>query len=160
MLTGGLSYCIYCIIDQGWTALIGFQGILCAGLSRGAGGAPAGRERSGQPRFRYNVYGISLRSEIALSLPEYTYPGLAEIEVCAGSAALLSEAIQGVDLQARSDWYHYAHLADRSSYVRWRGLGEFLVYSDGRRMPARAIPMLPWNPSRSICWDKRSASRW
>ena len=90
--------------------------------------------------FRYNVYGISLRSEIALSLPVYTHPGLTEIEVCAGSASLFSEAIQGAGLQARADWYHYAHLADRSSYVRWRGLGEFLVSSDGRRIVCARDP--------------------
>jgi len=90
--------------------------------------------------FRYNVYGISLRSEIVLSLPEHTHPGLTEIEVSTGSASLFSEAIQGVDLQTRSDWYHYAYLADRSIYVRWSGLGEFLVSSDGRRITCARAP--------------------
>ena len=93
--------------------------------------------------FRYNVYGMSLRSEMVLSLPEYTHPGLMEIEVCAGSASLFSEAILGVDLQKRSDWYQHARLVDDSTYVRWRGLGEFLVSSDGRRITCSRDPEAP-----------------
>jgi len=84
--------------------------------------------------FHYGVYGISLRSEIPLSLPRPQRPGLVEIELCVGSPAMFSSAIRGTDLQSRSDWYHYAHLKDRSSYVRWKGLGEFLVSSDGGRI--------------------------
>src|SRR5205823_339252 len=58
----------------------------------------------------------------------------------AGSPAMFSQAIGGLDLQSRSDWYHYAHLEDRSSYVRWIGLGEFLVSSDGRRITCAPAP--------------------
>jgi hypothetical protein len=82
----------------------------------------------------YGVYGISLRSEFALALPGCPGEALTQIEVCAGSSAAFAEAVQGSALKSRSDWYHYANLADGSSYVRWEELGEFLVSSDGRRI--------------------------
>jgi hypothetical protein len=84
--------------------------------------------------YTYGVYGISLSSEIPLSLPRHSHSGLAEVELRVGSPATFTEAIRGADLQCRSDGYHYAHLEDRSSYVRWTGLGEFLVSSDGQRI--------------------------
>jgi hypothetical protein len=89
---------------------------------------------AGEPHFSYHVYGVSLHSEFMLSLPEETIPGLMEIEIRAGSPSMLAEVIRGVTLQHRSDWYHYARLQDGSSYVKWDGLGEFLVSSDGRRI--------------------------
>jgi hypothetical protein len=46
--------------------------------------------------------------------------------------------MQGVDFDLRSDaWYRYAFLRDGSTYVRWDGVGEFLVSADGRRMTCR-----------------------
>src|SRR2546428_1540360 len=83
---------------------------------------------------------MALRSDISLTLPEYTYPGLAEIEICSGSASLFSRAMQGVDLEARSDWYQLGRLADSATYVRWQGLGEFLVTADGRRITCARDP--------------------
>jgi hypothetical protein len=100
----------------------------------GKGGVP---ESCAQPAteslFRYGVYGISLRSQIPLSLPADSYTGFTEIELRMGSSSFFSDAIQDVLLQ-RSPWgpYRYAHLQDGSSYVRWEGVGEFLVSRDGR----------------------------
>jgi hypothetical protein len=93
-----------------------------------------------QSLFYYSVYGVALRSEFALSLPEHSEPALLEIELRVGSPAALSQGLAGIDLQHRSDWYHYAHLEDRSSYVRWIGLGEFLVSPDGRRITCARAP--------------------
>jgi len=84
--------------------------------------------------FRYNVYGVSLRSEIALALPEYTHPGFSEIQIQIGSPDAFSALIDQVELKTRSEWFRYAHLSDGSTYVRWDDLGEFLVSSDGRRV--------------------------
>jgi hypothetical protein len=80
--------------------------------------------------FRYGVYGISLRSQIPLSLPADSHTGFTEIELLVGSP---SAAIQDVQLQ-KSPWgsYRYAHLEDGSTYARWEGVGEFLVSRDGR----------------------------
>ena len=95
-------------------------------------------------RRRYSIYGISLHSEIALSLPEHQNTGLVDVELRTGSPGIFSKAIRGQELQNRSDWYHYAHLQDGSSYVRWSGVGEFLVSASGRRitcMRAREAPV-------------------
>jgi hypothetical protein len=94
--------------------------------------------------FRYGVYGVSLRSEIPLALPVSHCPGLAEIEIRTGTPALFAQAIAGAQLNIPADWYHYAHLHDGSHYVRWAGLGEFLVSPDGAlitcaRAPAAAL---------------------
>lgn len=94
-----------------------------------------GQENAGgRAVFRYNVYGISLRSEFELALPGYSQPGLVEVEIAAGPPSIFLEAIEGVELRRRSDWCHYAHLPDGSIYVRWLGLGEFLVSADGKRL--------------------------
>lgn len=83
--------------------------------------------------FRYGVYGISLWSQIPLSLPADSHIGFTEIELRMESPRFFSAAIQNVHLQ-RSPWgsYRYAHLQDGSSYLRWEGIGEFLVSRDGR----------------------------
>jgi len=90
--------------------------------------------------FDYAVYGLFLRSEIALSLPRYSHGGVAEVELRAGSSAMFMEAISKANLHRRSQWYQYAHLPDRSSYVRWSGLGEFLVSRDGRSIAFACAP--------------------
>src|ERR1044071_2564446 len=83
------------------------------------------------PHYHYLVYGVSLHSEFMLSLPEETVPGFMRIEIRAGAPSMFTEVIRGVALQHRSDWYHFVHLTDGSSYVKWDGLGEFLVSADG-----------------------------
>jgi hypothetical protein len=89
----------------------------------------------------YGVYGITLRSPIPLALPEYPAEGLAEIELQLRNADYFSEAIADVPLQwSRYSTYLYAHLKSGESYVRWEGIGEFLVSGDGRLItccPAR-----------------------
>jgi hypothetical protein len=89
--------------------------------------------------YRYGVYGISVRSEIPLSLPLQSRSGFVEIELRAGSSHVFTDAIRGGELRSRSDWYYYAHLENGSSYVRWSGLGEFLVSSDGRCITFRRV---------------------
>jgi hypothetical protein len=85
-------------------------------------------------QFGYGVYGISLRSEFRLSLPAPSLVPLLEVELSVGCGALFLEAIRGTELLKRSNWYEYANRDDGSSYVRWSGIGEFLVSSDGRRI--------------------------
>jgi hypothetical protein len=90
------------------------------------------------------VYGISLRSEIPLSLPECQGDEIARIELLHGTTEHFAEAIADAKLIDRADWCQSAHLDNGSSYVRWRGLGEFLVTADGKRIwCARAPDALP-----------------
>ncbi|HEV3220200.1 MAG TPA: hypothetical protein VGZ48_10545 [Candidatus Acidoferrales bacterium] len=82
---------------------------------------------------QYGVYGITLRSQIRLALPEYPCAGLAEIELRMRGPSFFSEAVSGTPLKSsRFSTYQYAHLKNGSSYVRWDDVGEFLVSSDGR----------------------------
>jgi hypothetical protein len=82
---------------------------------------------------RYGVYGITLRSQIQLALPEYPCAGLAEIELRMQGPSFFSEVVKDAPLKlSRFSTYHFAHLEDGSSYVRWDDIGQFLVSSDGR----------------------------
>ena len=89
--------------------------------------------------YDYTVYGIALRSQIPLALQQRTHlDDPAEIELRTAPASFFAEAIRGAAFrEGLQDWYRYARLPDRSSYVRWDGLGEFLVSSDGRRLACR-----------------------
>ena len=80
----------------------------------------------------YGVYGITLRSHVPLALPEYSGGGLAEIELQMRGPDYFSEAIADTPLAwSRFSTYQYAHLKSGDSYVRWEGVGEFLVSADG-----------------------------
>jgi hypothetical protein len=93
---------------------------------------------------RYGVYGITLRSQIELALPEYPSGGLAEIELRMLEPSFFSEAVKGAPLKlSRFSTYQYAHLNDGASYVRWEDIGEFLVSSDGRLITCGHLSDVP-----------------
>lgn len=106
-------------------------------LAVGSGGANLKPLTSGL--HHYSVYGSSLRSQIRLSLAKYSNAALeSKIELVTASASTFETAIHGVRLERnRLSPFDYAHLQDGSSYVRWEGLGEFLVSSDGSRIACR-----------------------
>ena len=86
-------------------------------------------------KYKYGVYGITLRSEIPLLLPEYPTAGLADIELQIRDPAFFSRTIAETPLEwSRFSTYQYAHLNTGDSYVRWDGIGEFLVSGNGRRI--------------------------
>jgi hypothetical protein len=105
-------------------------------------GAAASRERSragrADSRYRYCVYGFAVASDTPLALPDYSDTSLGEVEYVSAPASVFQTAAQGVTFDPRSDsWYRYVCLGDRSTYVRWDGVGEFLVAADGRRIVCR-----------------------
>lgn len=96
------------------------------------------REVRADSLYQYCVYGITVRSEIPLALPEAGDGRLALVELRMASASHFSNAIDGVSFQSRSgDWYQYGFLLDGSTYVHWPGVGEFLVSADGLRINCR-----------------------
>ena len=89
-------------------------------------------------RHVYGVYGITLRSEISLTLPEHEDRGLAEIELHTAPASFFTDVTRGVPLgKLLGSWYDFGSLPDRSSYARWPGVGEFFVSGDGCRIICR-----------------------
>jgi hypothetical protein len=88
--------------------------------------------------YRYGVHGITLRSEIQLALSEGPASGLTQVDVRTAGAAYFAEAIRHAQFeQPASSWYRHGRLPDRSSYVGWDGIGEFLVSADGGRIECR-----------------------
>jgi hypothetical protein len=82
--------------------------------------------------FRYGVYGITLRSQIALSLSEAENSNLPEVELKIGSPSLFLNADQWAALKPNpGGWGEHAFLRDGSIYLRWPELADFLVSSDG-----------------------------
>jgi hypothetical protein len=90
------------------------------------------------PAYRYGVYGIFLRSEIPLPLPEHPDSALAEIELRTAAAGWFADVARDAEIhEFDSSWYQYARLQDWSSYARWADVGEFLVSSDGKTIVCR-----------------------
>jgi hypothetical protein len=89
--------------------------------------------------YRYCVYGIGVASDAPLALPEYVNDRLGDVEcVTAPAANALARLPDDADSQTNS-WYRHASLPDGSTYVRWEGIGEFVVAADGRRITYRRL---------------------
>ncbi len=101
--------------------------------------APEAGSESGQDLvYKYGVYGITLRSEIQLPLPDYPESALSEVELRTAPAAEFSRRIAGTPLQGTPVAFReYARLSDGSSYIRWKRLGEFVVSADGGTVTCR-----------------------
>jgi hypothetical protein len=96
---------------------------------------------AGTSLYRYGVYGVSLRSEIPLLLPEYSGRGLVEIKIRSAPACFFLDLTRATALERVGFCsYRYAPLDDGSAYVRWEGLGEFLVSPDGRLITCIKFP--------------------
>src|SRR5206468_7911950 len=71
----------------------------------------------------------------------------ADVEITRGRAAAFAAVRR--TLHPRLDgrrWFEDRMLSDRRRYLRWRGLFEFLVAADGRRIVARPLPGLARMP--------------
>lgn len=88
----------------------------------------------------YDIYGVTIASDFPLALPESREKGLFTISLRRGSLETFAEAIRSVPLTTCDDWFTYGLLADGRSYVRWRGVGEFLVAKDGREIACAPAP--------------------
>lgn len=88
--------------------------------------------------YRYFVYGITLHSEIPLALPEQGPGELGQIELRIAPASYFSEATHSLPLHPDSEsFYQTRFLPDGATYVRWEGVGEFLISPDGRVITGR-----------------------
>jgi hypothetical protein len=90
--------------------------------------------------YAYALYGLSLRSEWALSCGEGTEAASPRVDLFEGPAHLFSTASAEAAKQAkRSQWSCYLRLPDGTEYLRWAKLFEFLVSPDGRRIVGRPL---------------------
>ena len=97
-------------------------------------------ERMKRPKAArsYRVYGLSLKSHLPLSCLSGTDSALAEVELLDGSDALFAQACREASAKPHpTAWFSHRRLRDGSDYLRWRGLFEFLVSADGRRIACR-----------------------
>src|SRR4051812_5433699 len=70
-----------------------------------------------------------------LSLPEYSEGGLGRVECSCAPASVFAAAVERARFQSHpGSWYGYGVVDDGSTYVRWDGVGEFLVAADGGRI--------------------------
>ena len=73
-----------------------------------------------------------------LALPTYGPADLGHVECLTAPVPFFRKTIQHVPLREHSSsWYRHALLSDGSTYVRWDGVGEFVVNADGRRILCR-----------------------
>lgn len=83
----------------------------------------------------YDIYGISLCSEIQLAFPESRSLQTADVSLLAASPEFFREATYGVTVNpSPTGWYKYARMDNGQSYLRWDGLFEFLIAADGRHI--------------------------
>ena len=97
------------------------------------------REAGVIARYRYCVYGIVVVSDTPLALPGDSYGGLGQVEFLTAPGTDLLRAAHGVEFDPRSNSsYECALLREWCpASVRWHGVGEFLVSTDGRRITCR-----------------------
>lgn len=103
-------------------------------------GPDAGLTKS-ETSYRYGVYGISLCSQILLSLPGAEKSDLHEVELKIGSLSAFSDVVYRATLKSNpSGWGQHALLEDGSTYLRWPELAEFLVSASGFRITCGVGP--------------------
>lgn len=111
-------------------------------IPRGSLGVTASRLPSLPHRYphRYRVYGLAVETAWELPCPEDAGPAIAEVALYEGSAKVFQPAISLARSRVRPEqWHCVLKTADGSHYVRWRGLFEFLISPDGRRILGRPL---------------------
>ncbi len=92
--------------------------------------------------YVYYLYGVRLRSQWRLPFPcqAVAERHLAEIDLTEGRASLFSEARRKARTPPNgAEWFQQARLPEGSTYLRWAGLFEFLISSDGGRITCRPL---------------------
>jgi hypothetical protein len=88
--------------------------------------------------YRYVVYGVTLHSDLQLGLPTHGFGELGQIHLRTAPASFFSHAQRELSPEPDAgSWHTFGRLSDHSSYVRWEGVGEFLVSARGHQITAR-----------------------
>jgi hypothetical protein len=94
------------------------------GLSRLSGAPPS-----------YRIYGLTLQSPLPLACPRAVSRKRPDVRLRTASPARFARARKADTTACNAqDWFRFRRLADGAAYLRWRGLFEFLISPDGRRI--------------------------
>jgi hypothetical protein len=102
--------------------------------------ATAGQVRQRGVSRCYSVYGLCVRTPIALSVPELAGETPCDIDVVAGDPALFEESLRNVTLNR--EWAQAHRLPARWVYARIEGLVDFLISPDGSQVFFRQLAEL------------------
>lgn len=89
---------------------------------------------SAAARQCYDVYGLTLRSELALPLPPQS-EGAVDVEIETARADHFAGALG--DVAVADEFQAHAGLPDGSIYARWKTIGEYIVSANGRHIACR-----------------------
>ncbi|MGO9170889.1 MAG: hypothetical protein ACLP7P_02830 [Rhodomicrobium sp.] len=101
--------------------------------------------------FNYDVYGVTLKSEIKLALPEgpretwneaVSSPSNAVVRIVAAEADDFAMAPEHL-ASPSEDWIHHSVLESGALYLRWRDWFEFVVAADGSSVACRNLSCTP-----------------
>lgn len=87
----------------------------------------------------YDVYGLRVRSSIPLPCAAAVVPGPVEVRLVNGSASFFARVYRAICRPNETRWFQHVRLDDGSYYLRWPGLFEFVISSDGRRIAGRPL---------------------
>lgn len=88
--------------------------------------------------YRYAVYGVTIDSDAPLPLPHDGCGLLGRVACRTAAASIFLDATRHAAFQEPPEsWERYAAVPDGSTYLRWRGVGEFLVSKDGGEVVGR-----------------------
>ena len=97
------------------------------------------------------LYGLAVRSGLALPGPRIR--SSPDVELVAargpdswGASGRAAAAAAGAD---PTDWFVHGRLPGGATFLRWRGLFEFLISRDGRRIEWRRLPRATTESFRS-----------
>lgn len=84
----------------------------------------------------YRVYGLAVRSPFTLPCLPARFGARIDVTFQAWGAARFVSARREVSTTKNGArrWFHSCRLPDGTTYLRWRGLFEFLISRDGRRI--------------------------
>jgi hypothetical protein len=89
---------------------------------------------SSSPKYSYSLYGKNLRSEFALHLPPQA-GGPCDVEIAHSETSL----DPGLPLRLSPGGTGYVELEDRSLFLQWRDIFEFMISPDGSLISSYAL---------------------
>ncbi|MFI5280420.1 MAG: hypothetical protein ACHQU1_07985 [Gemmatimonadales bacterium] len=88
----------------------------------------------------YGLYGLSLHSALPLPCAAAGRGRAGPVHLVDGEPTRFARARPDAPAPGPGDWFQYRRLDDGSAYLRWKGMFEFLVSADGRRIEYRSLP--------------------